>query len=107
MGVKKDLPTTIRQMHGFGVLHRVKQVPAGLDREIRETQEIIARNVMTDVYSPKMHTAREIFENDAAKEVAKDKLIAELRASLAHLEATEAARKAKQRDRTAKVRARK
>lgn len=71
---KKELPTTIRQMHGF-----------------------------SSVNPAKMHTARELLGRDEAK----DKLIAELRASLAQLEATEAARKAKQRDRTAKVRAKK
>lgn len=68
---KKDLPTTIRRMHGFN--------PAN------------------------MHTAREILGRDEAK----DKLIAELRASLAQLEAADKARRAKQRDRTAKVRAKK
>lgn len=69
---KKDLPTTIRQMHGFGTN------PVKLAQTFPQQEAL-----------------------------AKDKLIAELRASLAQLEAIEAVRKAKQRDRTAKVRAKK
>ena len=82
---KKELPTTIRPMQGFETLHRVTQRPAVLDRDIQKTEVIVAHNVMPPGQS-------------------KDAIIAELRASLAQLQAADKARRAKQRERTKKSR---
>ena len=88
--VKKELPTTIRQMHGFDKPRLVKRLT------IDDKPDFI----------PISATAKAAYEK-ALADFAKDKLIAELRASLAQLEAADKSRRAKQRDRTAKVRAKK
>ena len=91
---KKELPTTIRQMHGYE--QRAPQMAA--------YRQKVVSDMADQILAGTPHLKK------LADDLAKDKLIAELRASIAELEALkhkDAARRAKQRDRTAKVRAKK